>query len=132
MLKRKQSMNNADWLDAVSNIRKTVSRDELDKEVETAVEAIRKRAEGKKTAYAWSGGKDSIVLAMLCQKAGVKDCLFVHSDLEYPAFLKWCMEHKPDGCTVINTHQDVDWLALHPEMLFPKSAELVYRWYRLV
>lgn len=132
MLKRKQSMNNADWLDAVSNIRKTVSRDELDKEVETAVEAIRNRAEGKKTAYAWSGGKDSIVLAMLCQKAGVKDCLFVHSDLEYPAFLKWCMEHKPDGCTVINTHQDVDWLALHPEMLFPKSAELVYRWYRLV
>ena len=132
MLKRKQALDNAEWLHIVAHIREIVNKDDLDKTVDATVSLIRRNTEGKRAAYAWSGGKDSVVLDMLCQKAGIQNSLFVHSDLEYPVFLRWCMEHKPKGCAVINTHQDLDWLAHHPEMLFPKDSSLVYRWYRSV
>lgn len=42
-------------------------------------------------------------------------------DLEYPAFSAWVQANKPAGCEVINTHQGLDWLAKHPEMLFPRN-----------
>ena len=53
-------------------------------------------------------------------------------DLEYPAFAAWIEEHKPAGCEVINTHQDIDWLAKHQEMLFPKDSAAAGRWFSIV
>lgn len=132
MLKRKQGSHNADWLQAVEHIEELVPREELEKAERGVIEAIRCVTAGKRVAFAWSGGKDSVVLAMLCQAAGLKDSLFVHCDLEYPAFLRWCLEHNPEGCSVINTHQDIEWLTQHPDMIFPRDSRLVYRWYRIV
>jgi len=132
MLKRKQSLTNDEWLETVRNIRQIVSRDETDQAICKAVAEIREKASGKRVAYAWSGGKDSIVLDLLCRTAGIKDCLFVHSNLEYPAFLAWCMEHMPEGCHTYNTGLDLNWLKNHPSMLFPKDSTHVYRWYRAV
>lgn len=55
---------------------------------------------GKCAAYAWSAGKDSIVLGKLCEAAGVTDSMIGVCNLEYPAFAAWIEKHKPAGCEV--------------------------------
>jgi len=132
ILGRKQSMDNARWLEAMARIEELVSKDELDNAVATVCDEIKQVTAGKKVAYAWSGGKDSLVIEDICKKLGITDCVFVHTELEYPAFLSWCMEHKPEGCEVINTGQDLDWLAKHPAMLFPDNSTLISRWFEIV
>ena len=131
-LGRKQSISNDAWLEAVATIESAVSRRELDDLVAVTIEDIRATVGQKKAAYAWSAGKDSIVLGELCEAAGVTDCMIGVCDLEYPAFMAWVNEHKPAGCEVINTHQDLDWLARHPDMLFPKDSAKAGRWFSIV
>ena len=131
-LTKKQSTRNDDWLDAVRNIEDLVSRKDLDKLVKTTVKEIKATTKGKKAAYAWSGGKDSIVLGTICEMAGITDCLIGVCDLEYPAFMKWVEENKPAGCEVINTHQDLEWLAKHPNMLFPQDSTTAAHWFSVV
>lgn len=131
-LGRKQSIDNSAWLEAVATIEDAVSREELDALTAAAVADIKAHTEGKAAAYAWSAGKDSIVLGKLCEAAGVTDCMIGVCDLEYPAFAAWIEEHKPAGCEVINTHQDIDWLAKHQEMLFPKDSAAAGRWFSIV
>lgn len=131
-LGRKQSVKNEAWLEAVENIETAVSRQELDAVVSATVEDIRAKTAGRNAAYAWSAGKDSIVLGKLCEMAGVTSCMIGVCNLEYPAFMKWVSENKPDGCEVINTGQDLEWLSKHPEMLFPQDAATAARWFSIV
>lgn len=128
-LGRKQNIDNSAWLEAIASIEDTVSREELDELTAATVADIKATTDGKHAAYAWSAGKDSIVLSKLCEAAGITDSMIGVCDLEYPAFAAWIEEHKPDGCEVINTHQDIDWLAKHPEMLFPKDSAAAGRWF---
>ena len=62
-LGRKQNIKNDAWIAAMADIENAVSRDEIAELVGQTVEDIRAKTDGKKAAYAWSGGKDSIVLA---------------------------------------------------------------------
>lgn len=119
ILGRKQSIKNEDWLKAVSEIEELVSKEELDELIAATVEEVKLQIAGKKTAYAWSGGKDSLVLGEICRMAGVTDCMLAVCDLEYPAFMNWIQEHKPVQLEIINTKQNMEWLIKHPEMLFP-------------
>ena len=104
-LGRKQSISNAAWLETVASIAQTISREELDALTASTVEDIRTTTKGMRTAYAWSGGKDSVVLAKVCEMAGVTDSMIGICDLEYPAFMAWVETNKPEGCEVINTGQ---------------------------
>ena len=131
ILGRKQTSPNSKWIEAMSRIEELVPREELEKAVATAVESIKTMTQGKNVAYAWSGGKDSIVLSSICRLAGVNECMFAHTDLEYPAFLEWCLNNKPEHCEVIHIPYDLDWLAEHENMLFPKGREL-QQWYKIV
>lgn len=131
-LGRKQRIDNGAWLDAVATIEEAVSRAELDELTAATVADIKAVTAGKCAAYAWSAGKDSIVLGKLCEAAGVTDSMIGVCDLEYPAFAAWIEEHKPAGCEVINTHQDIDWLVKHQEMLFPKDSAAAGRWFSIV
>ncbi|MEJ5966236.1 phosphoadenosine phosphosulfate reductase family protein [Flavonifractor porci] len=131
-LGRKQRITNDTWLEAVASIESVVSREELADLSALAIQDIKSKAKGKRAAYAWSGGKDSIVLGKLCEAAGVTDSMIGVCDLEYPAFAAWIESNKPNGCEVINTHQDLDWLAAHPEMLFPQSSAAAGRWFSIV
>ena len=125
-------MKNDEWLKAISDIEKLVSKKELDKLVKETVKEIKATTKGKKAAYAWSGGKDSIVLGKICEMAGITDSLIGVCDLEYPAFMKWVEDNKPEGCEVINTHQDLEWLAKHPKMLFPQDSTTASQWFAIV
>lgn len=97
MLGRKQSIKNEAWLEAVANIEAAVSRKELDKLASATVKDIKAKVKGKNAAYAWSAGKDSIVLGKLCKMAGVTASMIGVCNLEYPAFMEWVEEHKPEG-----------------------------------
>lgn len=132
MLGRKQSIKNEAWIEAMQSIESAVSRSEIDQLAAQTVEDIKAKTTGKNAAYAWSGGKDSIVLGKLCELAGVKDCMIGVCDLEYPAFMDWITKHKPRKCEVINTGQNMEWLAQHPEMLFPQDSQTAARWFSIV
>ena len=67
MLGKKQKIKNEDWINAMKNIEDLISIQELEIKVKETVEDIRKMTDGKKAAYAWSAGKDSIVLGAICQ-----------------------------------------------------------------
>lgn len=131
ILGRKQNSPNERWIEALSRIEELVSRDELNKAVATAVESIKAVAQGKNIAYAWSGGKDSIVLGEICEAAGVKNSMFAYTDLEYPAFLNWCLSHLPKQCEAIHLNYDIDWLSKNENMLFPHGRD-VNKWYQIV
>lgn len=131
-LGKKQSIKNGDWLETVNHIEELVPREELDELVATTVEEIRRQTSGKKAAYAWSAGKDSLVLGELCRMADITDCMMGICNLEYPAFMAWVQEHKPDGLKIINTGQDLEWLGKHLEMLFPQDSKMASKWFSIV
>jgi hypothetical protein len=118
-LGRKQNIKNEDWIKATADIENAVSRSDLDKLVDATIKDIQAKTKGKAAAYAWSAGKDSIVLGHICERAGIADCMIGVCNLEYPAFAKWIEDNKPARCEVINTGQDIGWLVKHPDMLFP-------------
>lgn len=129
VLGRKQVSRNEDWLNAMAHIEELISPEEVRDYADRAIERIARESTSKKAAYAWSAGKDSIVLGELCKKAGVTDCFFGHCDLEFPAYLSWALAHKPDGCEVINTGIDLTWMAKHLGLLFVDDAESLNMWY---
>ena len=131
-LGRKQSISNETWLKAMETIEDSISREELNRLADATIQDIKTRVKGKRAAYAWSGGKDSIVLGNLCEAAGVVDSMIGVCDLEYPDSVAWIEANKPTGCEVFNTHQGMDWLADHQEMLFPQNSATAGRWFSLV
>ncbi len=132
VLGRKQRIKNSDWVDTFEKIEQLVSKKKLDQLVEKTVKEIKKKTKGKKAAYAWSGGKDSLVLGEICQQAGITPCVLVICNLEYKAFTEWVEGHKPSELSIINTRQDIKWLADHLQMLFPQDSEFAARWFQIV
>lgn len=131
-LGRKQRIKNKDWAEIFEKIENLVSRAELDKRIQKTVEEIKKKTEGKKAAFAWSGGKDSLVLGKVSQMAGIRPCVLVICDLEYQTFIEWVEVHKPPELEIINTGQDIRWLAAHPNMLFPRDSKTAAKWFNVV
>jgi 3'-phosphoadenosine 5'-phosphosulfate sulfotransferase (PAPS reductase)/FAD synthetase len=119
-LGRKQRIKNSDWLAAMQEIERSVTKEELDGLVEKTAQEIREKTAGKKAAFSWSGGKDSLVLERICQMAGISACVLVICNLEYKAFLQWVEDHKPQE------------LAAHPQMLFPQDSSTAAKWFHIV
>lgn len=132
ILGRKQRIKNSDWMDTFKKIEQLVTEKELNQLVERTVKEIKKKTKGKKAAYAWSGGKDSLVLGDICQRAGITPCVLVICNLEYKAFTEWVERHKPPELSIINTGQDMKWLAAHLQMLFPQDSKFAARWFQIV
>lgn len=132
MLKRKQNASNDEWLKAVENIGTIVSKKEIVELAEKTVAEIKHKTADKKCAYAWSAGKDSIVLGDICEKAGITDSMIAICNLEYPAFIKWVEDNKPKGCMVINIGYDLEWLAKHQSLLFPQESATAAHWFAIV
>lgn len=132
MLGRKQKMSNEAWINAMQTIEQTVSEQEIrDKSYETA-DRIAAMTTGKRTAVSYSAGKDSIVLSDICRQAGITENVMVVTNLEYPAFMAWVNDHMPEGCEIVNTGQDLEWLKKHPNMLFPQSSREASQWFHIV
>lgn len=132
VLGKKQNIANEDWISALNRIEELVPMNELEELVKSTVALIKSTVGDKKAAYAWSGGKDSLVLGDICEKAGITDCMLGVCDLEYPAFVEWVEENKPKGLEIINTHQNMEWLCKHPQMLFPVDSKEAAQWFHIV
>lgn len=131
MLGKKQAISNEDWLRAWKNIENLVRKEEIDALVDQTVEEIKKNIKGRKVAYAWSGGKDSLALQFVMEQIDLFPCFFIRTNLEYPAFLRWVHSHKPRGLTIINTGHDLKWLSQNLSMLFPKQG-VPDKWDKLI
>jgi len=132
VLGKKQRTDNGAWLETLKNIESLVSLKEVEKLTTETVKAIKKTVKGKKSAYAWSGGKDSIVLGHVCESAGIHESMIGVCDLEYPAFIQWIQENKPKSCEVINVGLNLEWLAKNPKMLFPQNSAVAAKWFSIV
>jgi len=93
---------------------------------------IKKKIKGKKVAVSWSGGKDSIVLKHMCHQIGINRTFWVRSNLEYPEVINWTDKHGPNNLEVVNTGQDLKWLAKNRHMLFPQHRKIASIWYKIV
>lgn len=132
VLGRKQSSKHEDWICAMRDIESLISSEEVERKTVSTIAKIREITAGKTAAYAWSGGKDSLVLGRICEAAGIPDCMMGICNLEYPQFMEWLDYNRPEYLQIINTGQDLDWLAKHPEMLFPKDSKTASRWFQIV
>lgn len=131
-LARKQALPDpTPWREARARARTEWPDPRLDQLVDNTVTHIRDTCNGRRAAVAWSGGKDSLALEILAREAGITECVLAISELEFPEFLRWVTDHMPDDLTVINTGQDLNWLATHPNMLFPQGAHGP-RWFTIV
>lgn len=131
-LGRKQRIKNSDWIEVLGKIEQLISRTELNQLVNDTVKEIREKTVGKNVAFAWSGGKDSLVLEKVCYMADVNACVLVICDLEYQAFLQWVTDNIPPKLSIINTGQNIEWLAAHPQMLFPQDSKTAAQWFHMV
>jgi 3'-phosphoadenosine 5'-phosphosulfate sulfotransferase (PAPS reductase)/FAD synthetase len=131
-LGRKQLMNQSAWFSAIRSIEQTVPRRALDVLLDETVGEITAMTEGKRAAFAWSGGKDSLVLEQVCYQAGITECVMVICDLEYPVFLQWVTDHMPYGLELVHTGQDLEWLAKNQHMLFPQDGQTAAKWFKQV
>lgn len=130
---RKQNANNRDFVQAWERIGALVSRAEAEALVEKTVSAIWEVTRGRKVGYAWSGGKDSIALQYVCERAGIYRCVMGTSiALELRAFLEWVEWFKPKGLEIYDVNIGMKWLADHPDMLFPYNSSILAKWYKLL
>ena len=129
---RKQRATNENFVDLRQHVADYVTRAELDNLLDATVEKVKGETRGKRASFAWSGGKDSIVLAAVCSRAGIRDGVCVLTHLEYPAYLRWLSRRTPEGVVTCNTGQNLRWLARHPHMLFPQDSATTGQWFRIV
>jgi 3'-phosphoadenosine 5'-phosphosulfate sulfotransferase (PAPS reductase)/FAD synthetase len=128
---RKQSLSHQDFL-ALQQTAALIPRVRIDQAVAQAAENIRGFCQGREAAYGWSGGKDSAVIRLLCEMAGIDECVMGICALEYPAFLRWATANMPPRLEVIkNQSLNLDWLAQNQHMLFP-TANLASQWFHRV
>ena len=130
VLGRKQSMKpetESLWWDVIDHIEDYVSRAEVDRAADIARARIVEMTNGKKAEYSWSGGKDSLAIAALCQSVGIYKCQCFFTNLEFPAWEKFLFDNAPAGCEMVNVGFGLDYLVDHPEMIFPRG-QLALRW----
>lgn len=134
VLGRKQSIKPEDeekWWEVINNIEDYVSISEVDKATEIARRRILEMSKGKRIAYSWSGGKDSMVISDLCRSAGVNRCQCLVTELEYPAWQKFLALKAPPDCEMVKVGFGLHYLQEHPEMIFPKGKTF-QKWYKIV
>jgi hypothetical protein len=102
-----------------NNYQDVRSREYIEDLIASTASEIRAVCDGKKAAYAWSGGKDSIALQICCEDAGVKRGFCAYNDLYFTESIDFFQTHRPDGVELYNSGEDEKWLAEHPKFLFP-------------
>lgn len=133
-LKSKSAYSNADVQRVWETITEYVTEDEAARAVEEAAAETRTVLDGRpdQAVYGWSGGKDSIALQIVMERAGVRRALLgTIPQLEFQSYMRWVDEHRPDGLVHIpNNEITPAWLARpgNDRYLFPTSSSDGYKW----
>jgi 3'-phosphoadenosine 5'-phosphosulfate sulfotransferase (PAPS reductase)/FAD synthetase len=128
-LGRKQSVTHEDFITALRNATAQVSLSHINALIDRTVEEVRDTVGQQRVAYCWSGGKDSQVLRLVAERAGIVESVIALTDLEYPAFLAWATDNMPLGLTIMNNGWDMDWLRAHQGHIFPMTSAVASKWY---
>lgn len=135
VLRSKRAYTDAQVADVWANITSYVSETEAWDAVDKAVAEVRSTVGLTRldhAVYGWSGGKDSLALQVVMDRAGVRRSVCgAIPHVEWHQYLAWVDEHKPDGMEMIcNYDITVPWLS-RPEnarYLFPRDAKAGYFW----
>lgn len=131
-LTRKQDLTREAWQTASQHIEAIRPHKPFMTFVNDTLDRIKTTSAGKRVAYAWSGGKDSIALQWLMQEAGITNSMIALTNLEYPDFEAWIRDHQPDNLTIHRTEHDWNWLSQNPARIFPQNSKDAAIWYRTV
>ncbi|MCQ2113335.1 MAG: hypothetical protein MJY95_08360 [Bacteroidaceae bacterium] len=121
-LKSKHYNTREEWMDVWNNYKDVQTKEFTEEMIADAVSEIKEICAGKVPAYAWSGGKDSIALQIVCEDAGIKKGFCCYNDLYFQKSIDFFYEHCPEGVEIVNTGEDIAWLSRNPKFLFPKGA----------
>lgn len=128
-LGRKRQNTNAEFAEGCARATDLISmahmRDVID-ETMTRYQAIQHKYGFRRFAVAYSGGKDSLAMHHLFPE---HPFFWVRCNLEYQTVSNFMAG---TGCEVVNTGQDLEWLAEHPQHLFPTGSAGVTRWSEMV
>jgi 3'-phosphoadenosine 5'-phosphosulfate sulfotransferase (PAPS reductase)/FAD synthetase len=122
--------SNEQWETVYNHIFDYISEKEIQDFSKETLKEIKSTTKGKKVAFGWSAGKDSVVLASLCHLAGIERSVMALSQLEFPVFERWAEEHRPPNCEFRYTKHDLEWLSKHQNRLFPESASGDNIWFQ--
>lgn len=128
-LGKKRRVANEDFQRARDTATQLITRehiDDLTDEVFRRYDQIERENGFSRFAVAFSGGKDSLVVQHMFFS---RPYFWVRCNLEYTAFEQFMAK---TGCDVVNTGQDIRWLAAHPQFLFPKTSNEAARWFSMV
>lgn len=128
---RKQTSKQSDFIKVYRNIEKIISFDDIKRIEEKAVNHLIRSTYKKKVEFGWSGGKDSLVLQKLCEKAGIKKGFFLTTNLEYTSFNEYVNTFKPSYIDEYNLGYDISFLVQNPQYLFPKQSSKL-RWLNII
>lgn len=133
MIPRKQRASQHDWLEAVEAIYSAPDLARARRLVETARERVDRRLRhAENPVLAWSGGKDSLGVEVVVEPWGLPSIISLTA-LEYPAFLREMSAIAPPRLSVsMQDHLNMDWLAAHPQHLFPTTADAASAWFNRV
>lgn len=125
-LKAKHYNTQSEWMYVWNHYDEIRTKAQIEELIAETVAEIHAVCDGKNAAYAWSGGKDSIALQIVCEDAGIKKGFCAYNPLYFSESINFFITHKPDGIVLYDSGEDVNWLAEHPAFLFPKGGSL--RW----
>lgn len=133
ILRSKYHNTQEDWVKVYKNISSYISREEVEEKINKTIEKIKEVIKDKNVAYAWSGGKDSLVLQIIMEKMGInKGIAAISKELEYPSFLKFFYEHLPVGMEVRDMPVEFEYLRKHPELIFPVGSINSDKWDKMI
>jgi uncharacterized membrane protein len=121
-LGRKQNIKNSEWLDAIREIESLVTQKELDSFTKAAIEDIKNKTVGATAAYAWSAGKDSIVLVIFAS-AGIQSLYDRRLQFGSTRLSRTGRKAQTVGCEVIIRGRTLTGLLSIQSMLFPQDSK---------
>lgn len=127
-LGRKQNETNDHFLKVWNSIGEYVSLEEATRAVDDAAADVLRTTHGKRVGYAWSGGKDSIALQVVMERAGIRKCYMASvSALSFKHYLPWCKEHGPASLEILDYDEvNVGWLARHQQYIFNQRDHSIW------
>lgn len=118
------------WGSITEYVTETEAQDAVDQAAAEVTREIGSRRD--RVVYGWSGGKDSLALQVVMERAGIRlAVLGTIPHLEWRQYLTWVAQHAPDGLSVIpNNDLTLEWLGKPSSQryLFPRNSKDGYFW----
>lgn len=128
-LKSRASNTQEQWMEVWTNYDKYVSLEHIRELEKRTVSEMIEVTDGKRCAYAYSGGKDSVALSLLCNKAGICNGVSAISSLFFDISIEHIKRTLPEGVRLVDTGQDMEWLFENQERFLFNDD--MFRWYKI-